>query len=39
MRYMVQIFLNEWKCFNSDELKESYEQLGMTVIDLENWAF
>lgn len=38
MRYMVQILLNKWRCFNNEELKEYYEKLGMTVIDLETWA-
>ena len=39
MRYMVRIYKNEWRCFDSDEMKEVYEQLGMLVIDLANWAF
>ena len=38
MRYMIQINSNQWKCFDSEELKENYEKLGITVIDLETWA-
>ena len=38
MRYMVQIGINIFKCFDSKEYKDYLESIGVFVIDLENWA-